>query len=99
MKQKNMLIRLSFASWIACLGVLAYQGLLWLFTGSWPYLSLADMVTRFSGFDILDVASRFPLEWGIKLTYLLATTELSLALWWMGVFLCLTHLGVMLFRR
>ena len=94
-----MLLFLCMFSWSVCLLVLAYQGLIRLLQGSWSTLTLFDVTSRFLSLDILDLGQHLPFEWGLKLAYVLMTTELSLALWWVGVFFCLSHLTLKLIHR
>jgi len=93
------LLSLCILFWSLCLIVLAYQGILWFFQGIWPAVTLADAVGRFSSLNHFDLIRHLPFEWTIKLAYVGVTTELSLALWWTGVFFCALEVLSKLLRR
>jgi len=69
--------------WSGCLLTLGFQAVTWVFTASWPSITLLDTVTRI-GIDLTDFISTVPTEILLKGTYVLLTTQLSLGLWWIG---------------
>lgn len=84
---------LGIVSWIGCIVALIYQGVTWVFTASWPSLTLLDVAYTMFGIDLASAIQSLPLNLAIKTTYLLITTELTLALWWAGVFFFALTLG------
>lgn len=76
---------LGILAWGGCLLTLAYQGLTWVFTKSWPSLTLLDILHSFFGLDTLTIIRQFPVDIGVKILYVCFTTELSIFLWWLGV--------------
>ncbi len=77
---------LGFFSWLGCIFVLIYQMGYWVLKASWPTLTLLDGTQNILGIDLAALIQNLPLEYGFKASYLFITTELSVALWWMGVF-------------
>lgn len=71
--------------WIGCLLTLGYQGLMWLIHGTWPSLTLMDALRNLNGSDLASIMSHLSFGLAIKITYVALTTELALALWWLGV--------------
>jgi hypothetical protein len=90
---------LGIITWSACILVLGYQSVTWVVTASWPSVTLMDTGARL-GLDLLTLARSLPLEFAIKGAYVLVTTELSVALWWVGAaFFALAFLHAMLFGK
>lgn len=94
-----MLKSLGILAWGGCLLTLAFQGLSWVVTGSWPTITLMSILSRFFGLDLLDVGSSLPLDLAAKAAYVLTTTELSLFLWWTGTALFCLMFALALFVR
>ncbi|MGE4192381.1 MAG: potassium:proton antiporter [Pseudodesulfovibrio sp.] len=78
---------------------LAFQGVSWAVTGSWPPITLMTALGRLFGLDLLDIGSTLPLDLAAKATYVLMTTELSLFLWWTGTALFCLMFAFALFVR
>lgn len=87
----KLLKSLGIGAWCLCLLILIYQGLTWVFTAHWPSITLLDASDQ-AHITISTILQNLPLEYGLKLTYVLTTTELSIALWWTGVFFFLAAL-------
>lgn len=81
----RMLKSLGILTWGGCLLTLAWQGVTWAVTGSWPSLTLMDVFGRLFGLDLLTLARSLPLDIAAKAAYVLFTTQLTLFLWWTGV--------------
>lgn len=94
-----MWLHLCILSWTSCLLVLAYQAIIWIIYGTWDSLYLTDILTRFWSLDLLEPISVLPLEWSLKLSYILMNAELALSFWWVGVFFCLTAFLSRLIRK
>lgn len=94
-----MLKNMGLLSWLACLVILAFQGLSWLLTGNWPSITLMDGLNRLFGLDLLSLAQNLPLDIAIKAAYVCFTTELALFLWWLGVAMFLLMFLLPLVRR
>lgn len=77
---------LGLGSWIGCILTLAFQAVSWVLSASWPSVTLLDVARRIFGFDLASMINSLPLELGVKTTYILITTELSIAFWWAGIF-------------
>lgn len=77
---------LGIAAWVGCILTLAYQSLTWVFTASWPSLTLMDAAYTLFGFDLASLVQKLPMNLAVKITYLLITTQLTLGLWWLGIF-------------
>lgn len=71
--------------WTGCLVTLMYQAATWLLTASWPRLTLLEIIYDLVGWNGATSFRSLPLEYALKALYVLTTTELSLALWWLGV--------------
>lgn len=84
---------LGIAAWIGCVLTLIYQALTWVFTASWPSVTLSKVIDLIPGVDLLTPTKQLPLEYAMKVTYMLLTTELSIALWWTGAALFGLTLG------
>ncbi|MGL1862130.1 MAG: potassium:proton antiporter [Pseudodesulfovibrio sp.] len=97
----NKILRaLGIGSWIACILVLAYQSLNWVLNASWPALTMMDASQALLGIDLVSLINSLPFEFAIKTTYILVTTELSIALWWIGVvFFGLTFVSKIMFSK
>jgi len=93
-----MFLKLCIIFWIGCLMVLAWQGGCHLL-GLDSSLTIADAVQSFIGMGDLTLLQHFSLEWAAKLSYVLLTTQLALALWWIGVFFCMTGALLRIFKR
>lgn len=76
---------LGLFAWAGCLFTLIIQGLAWAITGSAPSFSLLSIVSALFSWDLTSLVRSLPLEYAVKTAYVLATTELALALWWLGV--------------
>jgi len=72
------------AAWIGCVLTLIYQGLTWVFTTSWSSLTLMDVSSNLLGIDLTSLLQSLPIDYAVKATYVLVTTELSIGLWWAG---------------
>lgn len=83
----KVLRTLGLTVWVGCILCLAYQCMTWVFTASWPGLTLIGVFYDLLGLDLASLINSLPFEVAIKTTYLLATTELAIALWWMGAIL------------
>lgn len=46
---------------------------------------MMDVSSDLFGIDLAALIQNLPIEYAVKMTYLLVTTELSLGLWWTGV--------------
>ncbi|WP_419788101.1 potassium:proton antiporter [Pseudodesulfovibrio sp.] len=79
-----MLKYLGMISWAGCLITLVYQAVTWIITASWPSVTLLDTAHRV-GIDLTDFVTTLPVDILLKLAYVLLTTQLSLALWWLGL--------------
>tara|TARA_B100000683_G_scaffold277306_1_gene335089 strand:- start:2038 stop:2364 length:327 start_codon:yes stop_codon:yes gene_type:complete len=84
---------LGIGAWLACILTLVYQGLSWALNASWPSLTLMSVSNNLLGFDLLSILQNLPVDLAVKTIYILSTTELSIALWWLGVFFFGTALG------
>lgn len=84
---------LGISAWLACIFTLVYQCLSWALNASWPSLTLMSVSNKFFGLDMLSILKNLPVDIAVKSIYVLATTELSIALWWFGVFCFGTALG------
>ena len=94
-----MLKNLAIASWIGCILVIAFQAATWFFTASWPSITLIDGLTRL-GWDPFDNIDTLPVDLTMKAAYVLLTTQLSVALWWLGAGLIGLAVAVrILFRK
>ncbi len=80
-----MLKSLGIASWIGCLLVLAYQAVHWILFASWPSVTILTALNA-ADVDILTLVDSLPLDVAIKAAYVSITTQLSLFMWWLGVF-------------
>jgi hypothetical protein len=90
---------LGVLAWSACILVLGYQAAMWAATAAWPSVTLMDISGRLN-IDLLTLIRSLPLEFALKSLYVLATTELALALWWTGVaFFALTFINKVIFGR
>ncbi len=90
---------LGVLAWSACILVLGYQAAMWVATADWPSVTLMDIAGRLD-IDLLGMIHSLPLEFALKFLYVLATTQLSLALWWTGVaFFALTFINKTIFGR
>jgi hypothetical protein len=78
-----MLKNLGIASWIGCILVIVFQAATWFFTASWPSVTLMDGLTRL-GWNPLDNINTLSMDLTVKTAYVLLTTQLSVALWWLG---------------
>ncbi|WP_319467215.1 potassium:proton antiporter [uncultured Pseudodesulfovibrio sp.] len=86
-------------SWIACLLTLAYQGISWVLTASWPTITMMDTLSRI-GIDLTSLIQSLPLEYAVKAAYVLSTTELAIALWWLGAtFFALALVNKVVFKN
>lgn len=81
-----LLRALGFLSWTGCILVLVYQAGYWIIKAKWPSLTLLDGTQSLFNIDLASLIQNLPLEYGVKASYLFVTTELSIALWWTGVF-------------
>ena len=78
-----MLKNLGIASWIGCILVIIFQAATWFFTASWPSITLMDGLTRLGWNPVNDIDT-LPVDLTMKVAYVLLTTQLSAALWWLG---------------
>ena len=46
---------------------------------------MMDVSSELLGIDLTSLIQNLPIDYAVKTTYLLVTTELSVALWWTGV--------------
>ena len=74
------------AAWIGCILILVYQAASWVLHAAWPSLTLLDTAYEILGLDLASLIKSLPLEFAVKASYILITTELSIALWWTGIF-------------
>lgn len=94
-----MLKNFGIASWIGCILVIAFQAATWVFTASWPSITLMDALNRL-GINSTDFIETLPLEFTIKAAYVLFTTQLSVAFWWIGASLfILAFASKILFKK
>lgn len=93
-----MFLKLCILFWCGCLGALAWQGGCHLL-GAEASLTVADAIQPFLDLNSLTLLQHIPLEWAAKLTYVLVTTQLALALWWIGLFFCVTGALLKIIRR
>lgn len=77
---------LGITAWCLCVLVLVYQAGSWIITASWPTLTLMDVSTDLFGLDLLSIIKSLPIQTAFKTIYILLTTDLSIAMWWAGVF-------------
>jgi len=75
---------LGILAWVGCLLTLGYQAATWVVTATWPQVTLMNAVNRI-GIDLTSFVSTVPVDVLLKAAYVLLTTELSLALWWIGL--------------
>ena len=87
-----MLKSLAFIVWSLCIVVLLQQMYVWLRIDAWHSLTLMDAMQNLFGWDVLSMASRLPLDLAVKGAYLLFTTGLAQALWWMGAAFMALHI-------
>ena len=94
-----MLKNLGIAAWIGCIMVIAFQAATWFFTASWPSVTLMDGLTRL-GWNPFGYVDTLPVDLTMKALYVLLTTQLSVALWWLGAGLIVLAVAVrILFRK
>lgn len=94
-----MLKNMGIAAWVGCILVIVYQAVTWFFTANWPSITLLDGLNRL-GFEMTAHLDTLPADVTLKAAYVLVTTELSVALWWLGVgFLVLAAMVNILFRK
>lgn len=89
----TLLRLLGITAWIGCVLTLIYQSLTWVFTASWPSVTLSDALNVIPGVDLFTPTETLPLEYAMKVTYVMLTTQLSIALWWTGAALFGLTLG------
>lgn len=77
---------LGMFAWCLCILVLLYQAGTWVLTASWPSISLMEVASDAFGVDLLSILETLPVQAAFKTIYLLFTTDLSIAMWWTGVF-------------
>lgn len=72
-------------AWTSCILTLVYQSINWALTASWPSLSVLSVIYEVFGWNMTTPIQALSFEYMIKVLYVLTTTELALALWWLGV--------------
>ncbi|QJB57969.1 potassium:proton antiporter [Pseudodesulfovibrio sp. zrk46] len=72
-------------AWVGCVLTLIYQGLVWGVTASWTNLSLMDVSSTLLGIDLATLIQEMPIDYAVKATYVLITTDLAIGLWWAGI--------------
>lgn len=76
--------KIGIMAWLGCIATLLYQTTTWALTASWPSLSLLKVTYGLFGWDMTTPMHSLPAEYVMKILYVLTTTELALALWWLG---------------
>ena len=81
-----MLKTIGIILWAGCLLTLAWQAVSWVIFASWPTITLMDALAAVTDVDFLSIIHTLSFDLAIKTFYICFTTQLTLFLWWAGVF-------------
>lgn len=96
----SILRTLGLSAWVGCALVLAYQAIVWVLSASWPTPTLLDVFSGVFGLDLTSIINNLPLDIAARAIYLLITTELAIAMWWLGAFFfVLTFVCTLIFKK